>query len=127
MRDPIVANLREIVRQLEDSGIEERELVVDDDIFLELLINHIRNEVINYQAFIIKKIEESTSRLTEKIQTLKHDHKTNFDKICELEVQLRLINETKINCELEKNPNVALLNSERITPFFLKMAKGCVQ
>ncbi len=50
VRDPIVANLREIVRQLEDSGIEERELVVD--IFLELLINHIRNEVINYQAFI---------------------------------------------------------------------------
>jgi len=44
-----------------------------------------------------------------------------------LELQLRLINETKINCELEKNPNFALLNSERVTPFFLKMAKGCVQ
>ncbi len=51
-REPMIANLREIVRQLEDSGIEDRELVVDDDIFLELLINHIRNEVINYQAFI---------------------------------------------------------------------------
>ncbi len=126
-REPLIANLREIVRQLEDSGIEERELVVDDDIFLELLINHIRNEVINYQAFIFKKIDESTTRLTDKIKNLKLDHKNNFDKISELELQLRQINETKINCELEKNPNFALLNSERITPFFLKMAKGCTQ
>jgi hypothetical protein len=99
-REPLIANLREIVRQIEDSGIEERELVVD--IFLELLINHIRNEVINYQAFIFKKIDESTTRLTDKIKTLKIDHKNNFDKISELELQLRQINETKINCELEK-------------------------
>jgi hypothetical protein len=46
-REPMIANLREIVCQLEDSGIEDRELVVDDDNFLELLINNVRNEVIN--------------------------------------------------------------------------------
>jgi hypothetical protein len=58
---------------------------------------------------------------------LKLDHKANFEKISELELQLRQINETKINCELEKNPNFSLLNSERITPFFLKMSKGSTQ
>jgi hypothetical protein len=58
---------------------------------------------------------------------LKLDHKANFEKISELELQLRQINETKINCELEKNPNFSLLNSEHITPFFLKMSKGCTQ
>ncbi len=81
----MIANLREIVRRLEESGIEDRELVVDDDNFLELLINHIRNEFINYQAFIFKKIDESTTRLTDKIKLLKFDHKTNFEKISELD------------------------------------------
>ncbi len=94
---------------------------------MEILINHIRNEVINYQAFIFKKIDESTSHLVAKIKQLKNEHFVNFDRISELELQLRQINETKINSELEKNPNFALLNSERITPFFLKMAKGSVQ
>jgi predicted nuclease with TOPRIM domain len=127
VRDPLIANLRDIIRQLEEAGIENRELLLDDDNFLEILINHIRNEVINYQAFTFKKIDESTSHLAEKIKQLKNEHLVNFDRISELELQLRQINETKINSELEKNPNFALLNSERITPFFLKMAKGSVQ
>ncbi len=117
-RDPLIANLRDIIRQLEEAGIETRVLTMDDDIFMEILINHIRNEVINYQAFIFKKIDESTLRLVDKIKQLKNEHVANFDRISELELQLRQINETKINSELEKKPNFALLNSERITPFF---------
>jgi hypothetical protein len=127
VRDPLIANLRDIIHQLEEAGIENRELMLDDDIFMEILINHIRNEVINYQAFIFKKIDESSSRLVDKFKQLKNEHLANFDRISELELQLRQINETRINSELEKNPNFALLNSERITPFFLKMAKGSVQ
>jgi hypothetical protein len=34
------------------------------------------------------------------------------------------MNEIKINAMLESNPNFNQLNSERITPFFLKIAKG---
>jgi ribosome-interacting GTPase 1 len=102
VRDPLIANLRDIIRQLEEAGIENRELLLDDDIFLEILINHIRNEVINYQAFIFKKIDESTSRLVDKIKQLKNEHLVNFDRISELELQLRQINETRINSELEK-------------------------
>jgi hypothetical protein len=44
-----------------------------------------------------------------------------------LEIELRNINELEINSELEKNPNFNTLNSERITPFFIKMAKGSRQ
>jgi len=37
------------------------------------------------------------------------------------------MNEIEINSELEKNPNFDTLHTERITPFFIKMAKGSMQ
>jgi hypothetical protein len=51
----------------------------------------------------------------------------NFDEISRLEIELRNINELELNSELEKNPNFDTLNSERITPLFVKMAKGSMQ
>ena len=51
----------------------------------------------------------------------------NFEQISRLELDLRNMSETEINSELEKNPNFDTLHSERITPFFLKMAKGSMQ
>jgi hypothetical protein len=51
----------------------------------------------------------------------------NFDQISRLELDLRNITETEINSELEKNPNLDTLHTERINPFFLKMAKGSTQ
>jgi len=48
----------------------------------------------------------------------------NFEKISELELTLREINDIRVNSILEKNSNFDQLHSEKITPFFLKMVKG---
>ncbi len=58
---------------------------------------------------------------------MKQNIVTNFNEISQLEIDLRNINELEINAELEKNPNFETLNTERITPFFLKMVKGSTQ
>jgi hypothetical protein len=98
-----------------------------DDTFLDYLVNNIRNEVISYQSFISKKINESYNNLLEKLEQLKSDSVTNLQEISDCELKLCEINEIKINSILSKNPNFAQLNGERITPFFLKMAKGSTQ
>jgi len=51
--------LRGVIANLEARGIPDMRLTVEPDIFLELLINNIRNEVISYQAFIFRKVREN--------------------------------------------------------------------
>jgi hypothetical protein len=53
-----------------------------------------------------------------------HNNLSSQSSISDTFVLYTQINETKINNELEKNPNFALLNSERITPFFKKWQKA---
>jgi hypothetical protein len=79
------------------------------------------------QAFVFKTIAASRACLEKKILNLKKNMIQNFDEISRLELDLRNITETEINSELEKNPNFDTLHTERITPFFLKMAKGSTQ
>ncbi len=62
--------------------------------------------------------------MNKKLSLFKLNFEQHFNEICELEQKLREINEIKINSILEKNSNFDTIHSERITPFFLKMAKG---
>ncbi len=110
--------------ELRDLDLENSPLSIPDDIFMEMLINGIKNAVISHQSFISKTVAQSRDKLTKKIKTLKLDVKKNFDELSRLEIELRNINELEINSEPEKNPNFSTLHSERITPFFIKMAKG---
>ncbi len=68
-----------------------------DDTFLDYLVNNIRNEVISYQSFISKKINESYNSLLVKLEQLKSDSVTNLQDISDCELKLREINEIKIN------------------------------
>ncbi len=100
---------------LDEEGIPEMATTVDDDIFLETLMNNVRNEVISYQAFIFN---ESYDNLLKNIDVLKASYTENFTEISELELKLREINEIRINSILEKNCNFDKIHGERITPFF---------
>jgi hypothetical protein len=97
---------------------------MEDDAFLELLMNNIRNEVISYQSFINKTINANVKKISDELAALKKNYVLNFEKISELELKMREINDIKVSSILEKNSNFNTLHSEKITPFFLKMAKG---
>jgi exonuclease III len=47
---------------------------INDDWFMETLINNIRNECISYQTFLAKTVKESTSVITKKLLELKADY-----------------------------------------------------
>ncbi len=118
VRTGIIQELRQVMTMLEEEGIPEMASTVDDDIFLETLMNNVRNEVISYQAFIFKTVNESYDNLLKSIDVLKASYTENFIEISELELKLREINEIRINSILEKNCNFDKIHGERITPFF---------
>jgi len=66
---------------------------LEGDAFLEYVMNNVRNEVISYQSFITKTVEKSTKELISRILELKKNFKNNFEKISELEIKLREIND----------------------------------
>jgi hypothetical protein len=127
VRTQLMDSLDNTLAALRDLDLENRPLSIEDDVFIEILINGIKNAVISHQSFISKIIEQSRKNLVKKLANLKLNVLDNFDEISRLEIELRNINEIELNSELEKNPNFATLNSERITPFFVKMAKGSMQ
>jgi IMP cyclohydrolase len=124
VRNALKAEVRLLMYELDEMNLPETAYVMEDDDFLEFLINNIRNEVISYQSFISKTINISYKKLTEKIVEFKKNYNENSNDIAELELKLREINEIKINAILEKNKNFDNINGERITPFFLKMVQG---
>ena len=126
-RAQLMDQLDNIMVELRELQLDNLPMVIDDDIFMEILINGIKNAVISHQAFISKTVALSQKNLIKKLTNLKLDVKKNFDEISRLEIELRNINEIELNSELEKNPNFETLNSERITPYFVKMAKGSLQ
>jgi hypothetical protein len=62
--------------------------------------------------------------LSEKINKLKLDYNINIDEIIECENELSKKIEDEARAELENNDNFEYLNHEKITPYFVKLAKG---
>jgi hypothetical protein len=102
VRIRLLAELRLGMDELDELNLPEAAITMEEDEFLELLINNIRNEVISYQSFINKPITKSFTALNKKLSILKLNFEENFNEICELELKLREINEIKINSILEK-------------------------
>ena len=64
-------DLRQVMLDLDEANIQEMEINIEDDLFMEFLMNNIRNEVISYQSFVCKTIEKSEKNLIAKIKGLK--------------------------------------------------------
>jgi hypothetical protein len=97
---------------------------INDDWFMETLVNNIRNECISYQTFLAKTVKESTSAITKKLVELKSDYIGNLVQIDNLQHRLDSIIDNTLRCKLEATSNFEILNNERITPHFLNLAKG---
>jgi hypothetical protein len=76
---------------------------VNEDYFLEGLINNIRNETISHQLFICKFLKKSRVELLDKINRLKADYGNNIEEIIELETELSKKIEDEARSALEKH------------------------
>jgi exonuclease III len=97
---------------------------ITDDIFMETLVNNIRNECISYQIFLSKTSSETVSNLTKELGRLKQDFDANQNRIITLEKRLDEIADFKLRSKLEATANFEILNAETITPHFLNLARG---
>ncbi len=93
------------------------------DVFLEILIMSIKNSCLSYQhnLFKIKKIQKS--RLVKKIDNLKLNFNANVGEILRTERELDRIIELELREEVLKMKKFERLNNEKITPYFLSLAK----
>jgi hypothetical protein len=94
------------------------------DLFMEGLINNVRNSVISHQNFVFKNAKKSRRDLESKLKVLHSDPALNLEEIIELENSLNRLVDSELRHELSKYSGFEVLNSEKITPFFLSLAKS---
>jgi hypothetical protein len=75
VRSLLMVELRDTLLQLDEINLQELEVNIEADIFMDYLMNNIRNEVISYQSFISKTVESSTKKLTLRLLDLKRNLK----------------------------------------------------
>jgi exonuclease III len=93
------------------------QLNINDDLFMEVLLNNIRNEVTSYQSFISKfKKKEFEKLQLELLATV------DPDKVDAIEYKLSRLNEAYIRDRLMHTQIFDIVNNEKMTPYFLKLA-----
>ena len=114
---------REVCNTLNIEDLEAMPLGVDDDIFMEVLLNSIKNDVISYQSFIFKTLKENREIDLASLNNLKTDYILNQDLISKLEQKISLQLDVEMRQSLENNIAYDILHAEKITPTFLKLLK----
>jgi Reverse transcriptase (RNA-dependent DNA polymerase) len=89
-----------------------------------MLLNHVKNEIISYQSYLFRFLSASKRQTIEDLARLKNNHALNFQEIQVLEQRLQRISEQDIEISLQYHPVFEHINSEKMTPLFLKLAKN---
>ncbi len=119
-----IAGIKETVDELSIADLAERELLAEyeADIFMETLINNLRNDVISFQIFIQRTVKNCKKELISKASELKKNYDNNSESIFELETKLHNISHSEILNKIEGCRDFNIINGEKITPFFLSLA-----
>jgi hypothetical protein len=125
-RSGVLAGIKEILNDFRIADLSAGGFVdgLSDDIFMETLVNNLKNDVVSYQNFISKTIKNSSLTMSTELVNLKKDYERNTDEIFTLENKLDKIQDLKMRSKLENSKNFEILNSERITPNFINLSKG---
>jgi hypothetical protein len=107
-----------IRRELHFDLLHNFALSIQDDLFMEVLLNNLRNEITSYQAFIEKFKKREFNTLIDRINTVPDENLRDT-----LEDKLAGLNEIRIRDRLLHSSVYEVLNNERMTPLFLKLAK----
>ena len=119
-----IANILETLNDFTLELLDNIPLQCEPDIFMEILLNNVRNESISYQCFINKSINRLKSDLSSNLLLAKSITVIDLDQIDRLELRLNKINEEELVREAEKYSIFEQINFEKMTPHFLKIAKS---
>ena len=98
----MIAGVRVTLADLMALSLELSEIDVDADIFLEYLVNCIRNEVISYQTFVFKNMNAKSRKLSNELFDLKLNYEANKLSINEKERQLNSLLDKKMKADVSK-------------------------
>jgi exonuclease III len=126
VRSGTVANIKEIL-----DGIPIIDLAtggftggIDDDLFMETLVNNIKNDCVSYQVFVNRTISNTVSSIESRLKVLKNSYEENCEEIFTLEKKLNNITDARLRAKLESNRNFEVFNNEKITPNFVNLSRG---
>jgi hypothetical protein len=130
--DPVnIARIQELVQALNNTiellpaleDLQEMELSCSNDVFLEILIMSVKNSSLSHQQNFFKIKNAKKNSLEKRIIDLKKDFYANAGEILRTERELNKIVDDAMREEILKMKNFEHLNSEKITPYFLSLAK----
>jgi hypothetical protein len=107
-----LACINSIMDMLDLTLVHNFQLSISEDLFMEVLLNNLRNEITSYQAFIEKFKNQEFQSLLEQLKAT-----TDPEKADRLEFKL-----TQLHKLLHSNI-YDVINNEKMTPQFLKLAK----
>jgi hypothetical protein len=124
VRAGTITAIREELAAFPFNDLVNGPLDVAPNFFMEELMNNIRNEVLGYQSFIKKGKNATIDGIKKRIELLKENVVPNQEEITGLEARLNIILDIAGREELEKHHLFEILNNEKITPAFIKLAKA---
>jgi hypothetical protein len=126
VRSGTVANIKEILDDIPILALTHGEFAegIGDDLFMETLVNNLKNDCVSYQVFINRTISNTVSSVEAKLAILKDNYLDNCEEIFGLERRLNEINDARLRSKLESNRNFEILNNEKITPNFVNLSRG---
>jgi exonuclease III len=122
-RDRLLVRIQVLLGSLNMQVIESVPLNVGADIFMETLLNNLKNETISHQSFMRKIKNEKIIDLKKSLYNLKTNYAEKVDDILSQENALNSILDLEMRAELEKFRHYDILNTEKITPRFLSLTK----
>jgi len=123
-REEILTEIELIHSRYDFDDLCNLPLSVEDDIFYDTLLNNIRNEVSSYQNFLSKSKKKRRNELVDTIRNEKNVPDPDILQINVLERELLEITEKELQVEFESHRFYELLNMEKITPQFMKLARA---
>jgi exonuclease III len=104
-------------------SLENRNISCERDTFLEVLIIGVKNSALAHQHNFFKVKNAKKKCLDKRICNLKLDFNANSGEILRLERELDNLIEMDLREEILKMKHFESLNNEKITPYFLGLAK----
>jgi exonuclease III len=124
IKEELLAEAENIFETLpEFSTITDLPLSCEDDFFFEGMLSVVKSATLSIQADLFKTKNKYKNRLTSELELLKRNFDANTQQIYRIESILTNICENELREELANYKNFERLNHEKITPFFMRLAK----
>jgi exonuclease III len=123
-RERKIVRIQFLINSININALELIPLSCSDLILMETLLLNLKNEVTSHQKFMRKVRDLKKLELIKKIRNLKANYTGNIPEINDAERMLDNIIDAEIRSELERYRTYDILNTEKMCPRFLTLAKA---